>query len=851
MIGQIRSFDPLKKMISHIFPARGNGERLLTEPSQGTSPFGEDISTISPEDAKELLSKTQEINAVKTTQEGNGEKWVALAYIAADNVFESSGLYTLLQLENVGSSKNMEILAQIKRREIPYGSREPRIDMDGYWGATSRRFYITKGAENPAELKYYVDLETLKRTRKVEITDVKYIGKRREVTVNADEYDIKFHTNTTQSPVINYVDEDNRTPSGLYHTLYRRVAAPLLGFLEENDPTGITHTIRKIYPSLHYAAENEPTGVVHTIHGLASQVSRAKDSASPDTLEDFTQEIKRYDPENSASTILFAVDHGLGLLGLMVDDSKNNFMTIPELRQSLEKTVKERGKKIDILVIDACLMNIVELAHELKDLVSYVVASQDFEYVPGLPIASILRRLQEESKEKPLPPKKAAQLVVEEAAKSPTIKTIAAIDTSKVGGIAAAINKLGKDLQDPDVPVWDTHRVIWKSKTFTPTRPMGDQTDIVDMALRLQNYDSPRFTEVSILDWPTFMQGLKEGLREAENPRISPEWKRVIQILSPESREILRGYSQDEELDVEKKSLLIRDFNDLLERRDLYDEVTFKETPPGEEARELIQKRRESRLSQHGAQRLNRLLFARLFLAYLVPGLEETSSVAFPLTWASISDWPALLSRLKEAVKEVEHPKTPLPKQRVASMLGEESKGVIRFYAKGDLPESRKEILLNDLNALLEKKELYDGVTFQSIGKESRALLEKAEEYPLSQEETQRLNRLLLESILGKEIARCPNPDTFNSAVLGDARRLGEAAEEAVIAEYHAPGVERVHGISVYAVAQSRAYNPMKGTNPITGLAETTGRFSYESLQFAKDAPEWVNLMKKKFKNVG
>jgi hypothetical protein len=62
--------------------------------------------------------------------------------------------------------------------------------------------------------------------------------------------------------------------------------------------------------------------------------------------------------------------------GISYDDETNNHITTPQLKSALEKI-----GKIDILGMDACLMQMAEVAYEVKDYVNYVVASEETE--PG------------------------------------------------------------------------------------------------------------------------------------------------------------------------------------------------------------------------------------------------------------------------------------------------------------------------------------------------------------------------------------------------------------------------------------------------------------------------------------
>jgi hypothetical protein len=62
--------------------------------------------------------------------------------------------------------------------------------------------------------------------------------------------------------------------------------------------------------------------------------------------------------------------------GISYDDETNNHITTPQLRMALEKI-----GGVDILAMDACLMQIIEVAYEVKDYAQYIVGSEETE--PG------------------------------------------------------------------------------------------------------------------------------------------------------------------------------------------------------------------------------------------------------------------------------------------------------------------------------------------------------------------------------------------------------------------------------------------------------------------------------------
>ncbi len=77
--------------------------------------------------------------------------------------------------------------------------------------------------------------------------------------------------------------------------------------------------------------------------------------------------------------------------GISYDDSSNNHITNAQLGTAVAEVSKILGQKIDILNFDACLMQMVEVAHAVKDNVVYMVASEELEPGKGAPYDDILR----------------------------------------------------------------------------------------------------------------------------------------------------------------------------------------------------------------------------------------------------------------------------------------------------------------------------------------------------------------------------------------------------------------------------------------------------------------------------
>ncbi len=126
--------------------------------------------------------------------------------------------------------------------------------------------------------------------------------------------------------------------------------------------------------------------------------------AHPNVLEGFIKSgIIRY-PAKRYAVILSGLGNGV-LDGLLADNNPMGEMKITELHTALT-TVKDElqvylqhatNGKIDILGFDCCLMGMVELASELSDVASYIIASEGLVPGTGWPYRQVLETISNNS----------------------------------------------------------------------------------------------------------------------------------------------------------------------------------------------------------------------------------------------------------------------------------------------------------------------------------------------------------------------------------------------------------------------------------------------------------------------
>jgi len=257
------------------------------------------------------------------------KKWTIMVYINADNSLDRYGTYDMIEMEKVGSGKDINIVTQIDRNELP-----------------ARRYYVTKRSENPV----------------------------------VDDWNISSKN----------VAELGEVDMGDYNEFVR--------FAE----WGIAN-----YPAERYM-------IIMWNHG--NGWSKNKNS----------QLVK----------------------GISFDDESGNNISTDQMAFALAKINQAAGGKLDILGVDACLMQMIEVLYEIKDYVKYVVASEEMIPANGWPYDLILKPLADNPD---IASADYAKLLCDAYKQYYTVKgagTLSAIDCSFIDGLAEKINEISNIVID-------------------------------------------------------------------------------------------------------------------------------------------------------------------------------------------------------------------------------------------------------------------------------------------------------------------------------------------------------------------------------------------------------------------
>ncbi len=129
------------------------------------------------------------------------------------------------------------------------------------------------------------------------------------------------------------------------------------------------------------------------------------------------------------------------------DDTSRDALDNRELKEVLSRISKKIGKKLDLLGMDACLMQMVEVAYQLKDWVEIMVGSEEEEPFDGWPYDKILQVIKKRPRSWPAT---IAKRIVREYIKSYEKKnknvTQSAINLRKIEKVTEKIDALAKEL---------------------------------------------------------------------------------------------------------------------------------------------------------------------------------------------------------------------------------------------------------------------------------------------------------------------------------------------------------------------------------------------------------------------
>jgi len=171
---------------------------------------------------------------------------------------------------------------------------------------------------------------------------------------------------------------------------------------------------------------------------------------------------------------------------ILLDDDAKDFLDNLEMKRVLQETQKMIGRKLDILGMDACLMNMAEVGYQVKDSVLYTVGSEETEPLDGWPYDTILTAL---SKQPNMSPIELSKLIVKYYINSykgsGEAVTQSACDLSVSSTVASAVKKLASALK-AGLKNGTTRAMISDSRNRVQEYDVPDNIDLVDLCKLLK-----------------------------------------------------------------------------------------------------------------------------------------------------------------------------------------------------------------------------------------------------------------------------------------------------------------------------------------------------------------------------
>ncbi len=203
-----------------------------------------------------------------------------------------------------------------------------------------------------------------------------------------------------------------------------------------------------------------PSGATRYFVGRGGSVALeylgAVDSGNPGTLLNFIRFARERYPARHYALVLW--NHGSGVKGrerdIAFDFTTQSAITLPGLRNALALS----GVHFDLLGMDACFMQMVEVAYEVRNYARVLVSSQenvpgegwDYETVlwaltqnPGMSAFELAQRVV------------ASYIEYYKKSGAPGRYTLSAVDLSRIGNLAGALDALALAiLNDTQTPPW-------------------------------------------------------------------------------------------------------------------------------------------------------------------------------------------------------------------------------------------------------------------------------------------------------------------------------------------------------------------------------------------------------------
>jgi hypothetical protein len=182
-----------------------------------------------------------------------------------------------------------------------------------------------------------------------------------------------------------------------------------------------------------------------------------------------------------------SIEKALTTRAIAFDDSSRDFLDNMEMKKVLGEVTNKLGRKIDVLGLDACLMNMLEVHYQMRDAVLFCVGSEEVEPGDGWPYDTVLSAL---LKKPSMTPCDLSSVVVDKYLKSYKAAdsvTQSACDIGRVKTVGEAVDKLARVLTDRLSSAAVRMSVV-QARSRVQSYYTPEYVDMVDLCMLLMQY---------------------------------------------------------------------------------------------------------------------------------------------------------------------------------------------------------------------------------------------------------------------------------------------------------------------------------------------------------------------------
>jgi hypothetical protein len=267
-----------------------------------------------------------------------------------------------------------------------------------------------------------------------------------------------------------------------------------LGETNTGDPTVAADFFTwgiQTYPAQHYVAVlwNHGSGIDETdVYRRATARGLSVRRKAPRTATEIPRSHVRTMATRGYRRSLFAstVNSALASRAIAYDDTSRDFLDNIELKRVLTQVKRRTGRKVDIVGFDACLMNMVEIAYQLKDTAEVMVGSEETEPGDGWPYDRVLAEL---TAKPAMTPQELGGLIVRRYIDSYRGEevTLSALDLRRSRAVAGAVDKLGQALAKA-IKAPAEYGAVSKALNATQRYEIRDFFDLYDLCANLKRF---------------------------------------------------------------------------------------------------------------------------------------------------------------------------------------------------------------------------------------------------------------------------------------------------------------------------------------------------------------------------